>query len=132
MILYHFCISICLIKSLFSHFDMLLVFAKTKCQKKKKKQHTKRKDLFWLLVSKVCIYFHLVYVSGPIVRHNYFSLFIENRSFRHTVLSWLQFSLLYSQFLPTSPPIRIHSLSVSFKKNMFLRDNNQTLQNKNK
>lgn len=111
MILYHFCISICLIKSLFSHFDMSFVLAKTKCQRK---QHTKRKALFWLLVSKVCIYFHLVYVSGPIVRHNYFSPFIENRSFPHTVLSWLQFSLLYSsQFLPTSPPIRIHSLSVS-------------------
>lgn len=123
MILYRFCISICLINSLFSHFDMLLVFAKTKYQRK---QHTKRKDLFWLLVSKVCICFHLVYVSGPIVRHNYFSPFIENRSFPHTVLSWLHFSPLNSQFLPTSPPIRIHSLSVSFKKNMLLRDNNQT------
>jgi hypothetical protein len=56
-----------------------------------------------------------------------FVFFIENRFFAHTIDPDYSFPSLHpSHLLPTSPPILIHFLSVSFKKNRLLRDKKKT------
>jgi hypothetical protein len=53
---------------------------------------------------------------------------INKKLSSHTI--YLDYSLPSSQFVPTSPLLQIHSLSVSLEKNRLLRDNIQTRQNK--
>lgn len=57
---------------------------------------------------------------------NFFSFsFVENRSFPHTICPEYSLSLYFSQFLSSSPPTQVHSLSIAHqKKSRISRDSN--------